>query len=95
MAAILISILAGVLKGQALGALLGGLTASQWLTLAEGLAGLVKGGAADPGAAQLLGGLDPSLGAVLDGIAKGLDPKVAAANGQAAMALQQQRDTDA
>lgn len=94
MPAILISILAGVLKGQTIGALLAGLTKSQWLTLAEGVVGLLDPNA-DPEAGQLLGDLDPALGVVVDAIRKGADPKVAAANGQAAIDMVKQRDTDA
>jgi len=63
---ILITLLIGALKGETIGALVGGLSSSQWLQLAGTIAEAVE-----PEAVKLLGGQHPTLAAMIDAVAKG------------------------
>jgi hypothetical protein len=88
---VLIEILAAVIGGAPIGAVLAGLTDVQWLTLAAGVAE-----EAAPSIAEKLGLQHPSLGALVEAVGKGLSDELAAkaaqdwlaANADAAMKLQ-------
>lgn len=91
MPSILIPIILGLVKGQSIGALLGALTGSDWLTLAEGVAGELV-----PELAAKLGLAHPSLAELVKQISDGVLPPLAAkaaqdvlaANADEAMKLQ-------
>lgn len=90
MPAILISILSSVLTGGSIGAVLGALSLSQWLTLAVGVASL------EPDVATLFGLQHESLGVLVKKVGEGVAPIIAsqaakdwfAANADKAIELQ-------
>lgn len=71
MPAILISILASVLGGSSIGAVLGALSIDSWLTLAVGIISL------EPDIASLFGLQHPALGTLVKEIGAGVAPVIA------------------
>jgi hypothetical protein len=78
METIVIALLAKWMGGEALGVILGGMTGTEWLTLAAGIAEN-----AAPAVMAQLKSKHPSLGALVESLEKGLGEKVAADAAQA------------